>query len=171
MPVRFSTRIEMRSQSQDRSFTRILAGLLLIAGALVLLWFNRGFALYAVTGLFWSQTEGRVMDTRTTSKPTVQFATADGTAESFKEDYIQLCGGRSSFCFIRSFAPGERVPVVFDPSAPQNAYIHDWALTASVLTWFIMAGALILFLLITAVALVRRPFSASISFDRGPESR
>lgn len=170
MPVRFSTRIAVRSQSQNRSATRILAGLLLIAGALLVLWINRGFALYAVTGLFWSQTEGKVVDTRTTSKPTVQFTTADGTTESFKEDYILLCGGRSSFCFIRNFAPGERVPVVFDPRAPQNAYIHDWALTSSVLTWFLVAGAMVLFLVITAVALVRRPFSATVYFDRDPGS-
>lgn len=170
MPVRFNTRIEVRSQSQNRSATRILAGLLLISGALLLLWINRGFALYAATGLFWSRTEGRVVDARNMSTPTVQFTTADGTIESFKEDYVLLCGGRSSFCFVRNFSTGERVPVVFDPSAPQNAYIYDWALTSSVLTWFIVAGALVLFLVMTAAALVRRPFSASVSFGRDPES-
>lgn len=166
MPTRVTTRIAVRSTSPQRRPTAILCLLVLIAAALLMLWFNRGFALYAATGLSWTRTEGTVVSTRTTSIPTVEFTTADGTSESFKEDYILLCGGRSTFCFIRNFTPGERVPVVFDPRAPQHAYIHDWALTATVLSWFIVVVILAV-LLLMMTALVGRPFKASVTFERG----
>ena len=139
----------------------LLGGAVLLAGTLVLLWINLGFARYALTGFFWAETGGTVLNACSSSSPTIQFTTPDGAAHTFSEDYILLCG-RRSLCFVRDFSPGQAVPVVYDPSAPQYAYIHDWALTSNVILWFFEAALALLFAALLAFALRRRPLNLSI---------
>jgi hypothetical protein len=53
------------------------------------------------------------------------------------------------------------VPVVYDPVAPQRAFVHDWALFAGVITWFLAAGTGLLFALMFAVAFAKKPLNVS----------
>jgi hypothetical protein len=155
-----STRVSIapRTEQKPRGVA-LLGGTILLVGVVWLLWVQRGFAEYALTGIFWDEAQGTVVDathrSRNTSKPIVEFSTPDGAMHAFTEDYVRLCGGRRSFCFIRSFEPGEQVPVVYNPREPAQAYIHDWALFATVLTVFLEACAAAL-LALMLVALVRR---------------
>lgn len=174
MPVRITNRIQVRSQSTGSTSLRpkaILCAVILLAGVAFLLWLNRGFALYGLTGLFWQQAEGTVIQAEpNNSKPTIQFSTPDGGLYSFSEDYILLCGGRRTFCAIRDFITGQQVPVVYDPRQPSLAFVHDWALTATVITVFIEAGIGLLFLLMLAVLLMNKPIGVSLSFNSSPDS-
>jgi hypothetical protein len=106
----------------------------LLVGLIFLLWVNIGFAQYALTGIFWRQTEGKVISSLTTSTPIIQFNAANGVSYVFEEDYYWLCG-RRSLCFIRDFAPEQVVPVVYNPRAPYRVFVYDWALFANVITW------------------------------------
>ena len=176
MPIRISgsTRIAIgEREEQKRPGVAILGGMILLAGAVWLLWMNRGFAEYALTGIFWDKAEGTVVNTangfRSTSRPTVEFATPDGAIQEFKEDYVRLCGGSRSFCFVRSFDPGEQVPVVYNPREPAQAYIHDWALSATVLTVFLEASAALLLALMMVVLVRRRPIGVTIRFGGNDE--
>ena len=150
------------SPPQRSRSVRLLAAFALLAAGFWLLWINIGFARYAVTGLFWDDAGGTVLNSRTTSSPAIQFTTPDGAAHTFSEDYILLCQSRHSLCFVRTFQPGQFVPVVYDPTAPQRAYIHDWALTSGVMTWFLEAACTLFFALMIAVILRRKPLNASI---------
>ena len=176
MPIRISgsTRIAIEErEEQKRPGVAILGGMILLAGAVWLLWMNRGFAEYALTGIFWDKAEGTVVNathsSRSTSRPIVEFSAADGDRYAFNEDYVRLCGGRRSFCFVRSFDPGEQVPVVYNPREPMQAYIHDWALSATVLTVFLEAGAALLLALMMVVLLRRRPIGVTIRFGGNDE--
>jgi Protein of unknown function (DUF3592) len=173
MPVRITNRIQVRSLATSSTRSRpkaIFFCAILLAGVAFLLWLNRGFALYGLTGLFWSETEGTVIHARNPSTPTIQFSTPDGALYSFSEDYILLCGGRSSFCFIRDFTLGQQVPVVYDPRKPDLAYVHDWALTATVITVFIEAGIGFLIILMLALLLINKPVRVSMNFDSNSDS-
>lgn len=99
-----------------------------------------------------------------TSRPIVEFSTPGGARYAFTEDYVRLCRGRRSFCFVPSFEPGEQVPVVYNPRDPARAYIHDWVLLATVLTVFLEAGAALLLALMMVVLVRRRPIEATIRF-------
>jgi hypothetical protein len=125
---------------------------------------NRGFADYALTGWFWNQTGGTVMDAASTSTPTIEFTTPDGATHEFREDYIILCQGKRSFCFIRDFDPGQQVPVVYNPGSPKMAYVHDWALSSTVITVFLETAAELFFVLMMVVMVRRRPIRAAVRF-------
>jgi hypothetical protein len=171
MPIRISgsTRIGIEERREQRPRgVALLAGTILLAGTVWLLWMNRGFAEYALTGIFWEKAQGTVVDVthsyRPTSRPIVEFSTPDGARHAFTEDYLQLCGHRRTFCFVRSFDPSEQVPVVYNPREPAQAYIHDWALFATVLSVFLEAGAAVLLALVMVVLVRRRPIEATVRF-------
>ena len=164
MPIRFSAgaSVRLKSQAQNRSGRALLALLVGLAATTFLLWLNRQFIDYAVTGIFWSRTDGIVTDPKTTDTPHIQFSSADANIHLFKEDYILLCGSRYSFCFIRDFSPGEVVPVVYDPKSPMLAFVCDWALTANVISVFIEAGIwLLLVMILIFPGIVGRSVSVS----------
>ena len=167
----FSSRVEARPSAGPKPRPAALfGGAALLLGALVLLYLNVGFASYALTGIFWARAEGVVTTPGTTSAPVIRFATPDGMTHSFSEDYVLLCGGRYTFCLARDFTQGEAVPVVYDPAVPQRAFIHDWALFASTVSWFIELGAAILFALMLAVAILQRPLRMGVTIDAGSRS-
>jgi hypothetical protein len=143
--------------------TRLLAGAVLLAAALFLLVTNIDFARFAVTGFFWVRANGTVLSAQRTSIPSIQFATPDGAAHLFTENYLRLCG-RRSFCYRRDFTPGESVPVVYDPAAPARAFVWDWALFANVLSWFFEAALALILALMCLVLLRARPLAVSIEF-------
>lgn len=169
MPARFNFSLRVQQQASQgtprRRSTAVAGCALLIAALIFLLWLRFDFARYAVTGFLWHQTEGTVINPRITSEPTIQFASRDGATHTFTEDYYLLCGRRSSICFIRDFSPGQIVPIVYNPSDPQTAFVDDWALSANVITWFTEAGALIVLAMITTVLLRNTPLQ--ISFQLG----
>jgi len=152
----------IESRAPRRRNAAMLGGILFVAGAILFLWLNIGFARFALAGFLWERTNGIVQDASRTSIPAIQFATSDGVSHSFKEDYILLCGGRSSMCWIRDFDPGQVVPVVYDPGYPQRAFVHDWALFAGVITWLLVACAGLFFALMTAVAFMKKPLKFSV---------
>lgn len=176
MPVTFrtSTRVEARpvappDSPAPRRPLRALGGAALIAGLLFLLYFQRDFGLYAFTGLFWQHADGIVVSTYRTSKPAVEFFSADNAIHTFNEDYIRLCGGRRSFCFIRTFTKGQQVPVVYPPWAADHAYIHDWALFANAASWCLEALIALLFAWAIPSLLGRRSRSISFQYNSAPE--
>jgi hypothetical protein len=174
MPIRFSSNISIRSRSTtgfapQRRGMVLLGGMLLLAGCIFYLWQEGGFALYALTGFRWSHAEGTVTSPKRTSKPTIQFSAGDGSPVLFKEDYILLWGGRSSFCWIRDFQPGQVVPVVYDPGEPARAYVHDWALFATAISWFVVAGIGLFFALIMCVPFIKTPVNLSIGVQRSAD--
>jgi hypothetical protein len=151
-----------RPAQSRNSGVRLLAGFALLAATLFLLWINVGFARYALTGLFWTQIDGTVLDSSVHSSwPTVQFLTPDGAAHTFSEDYIILCG-RRSLCIARNFTAGQVVPVVYDSTNPRFAYIRDWALYSNVLTWFFEAAIGLFFASMIALLLVKKPLNFSV---------
>lgn len=133
----------------------------LVVAMLIMLWFNAGFWRYALTGLFWTETRGVVVSPSRTSTPIIQYKTRDGTIRSFSEDYVLLCGGRSSFCFVRNFDRGDTIPVVYDPSAPERVFVDDWALRANVINWFLEAGFTLILSLILFVVVRRKSINVS----------
>lgn len=140
-------------------------------GIPIFLWYNISFAVYGVSGLSWIHTNGTVTSSRTTEVPAIQFTARDGSPTAFTEDYIVMCGSHS-FCFRRSFDPGQVVPVVYDPGTPTRAYVYDWALFSNTITWFLMAGFWLLFLLLFVG--VRFPASAtnfSVRIGRSPDAQ
>ena len=173
MPSRFNFSVKIQQQASQatpkRRSTAVAGCVLLIAGLICLLWLRFDFARYAVTGFLWHQTEGTVINPRITSAPTIQFASREGATHTFTEDYYLLCGRRSSICFIRDFSPGQIVPVVYNPCAPQIAFVDDWALTANVITWFTEAGAVIVLAMIATVLLSNTP--PRMSFQLGNSER
>lgn len=148
----------------------MLALVVAILAVTGLLWMNRDFIDYALTGLSWSKADGVIINTKTTDKPSVQFSTADVGIRIFKEDYNLLCGTRHSICFDRNFAPGEVVPVVYDPNSSTRAFIHDWALTANVISVFIEAGIwFFLVVLLIFPGIVSKSSRMSIQVGGNPE--
>lgn len=141
---------------------------ILLAGGVAWLTFHAEFARYALTASSWATAEGTVVSRDATSIPTVQFAAGDGAVYSFSEDYLLMCGRRRGFCLVRTFKPGETVPVVYDPAAPKRAYIHDWALFANVGGWFVLA---IVCLFVPWIAFSGKSPAISIQLgrDRNPE--
>jgi hypothetical protein len=129
------------------------------------------FAWYALSGYHWTRTLGTVVSHQRTSDPAIEFTAGDGLAHSFTEDYMQLCGGRSSFCFIRTFEPGQVITVVYDPWNPARAFVHDYALFTNVITWFVEVGVALLVLWVLAPALSRKARTLSIRLGRGQEQR
>jgi hypothetical protein len=101
------------------------------------------------------------------SAPTIEFSTPEGASHQFSEDYILLCTGRRSFCYARNFTLGQQVPVVYDPARPERAFVHDWALTATVITVFLEAGIGLLFLLALAALLSKGAIRASVRLGPG----
>lgn len=159
---RVATQDGVKPQPSNQRGLALFGGALLLCGVLFLLYVNFGFARYALTGFLWMRTDGTVLSPSRTSTPTIQFTSGDGAAHVFTEDYVILCGGRRTFCFIRDFNPGQLVPVVYDPGAPQRAFVHDWALFSSTITWFLEAGAALLLALMLAVALAKKPLAISV---------
>lgn len=142
MRMRISLKAGVRSTPQRSTSrnTALLAGVGLLAMDLVLLYLGFGFAEYGFGGfLWWSQASGTVLSVTDSSAPTVEFVTGEGALHQFHEDYILLCQSRRSLCWVRTFTAGEKVPVVFDPHAPNRAFIDDWALMANSLTWILEA--------------------------------
>jgi hypothetical protein len=168
----FRASVSLRSRSKTAWGTRsrgavLLGGTLLVAAAILYLSVQVSFAKYAFTGLWWIHTEGTVTNSATTSVPTIRFTARDGSAVLFKEDYILLCGGGRSFCWIRDFTPGQVVPVVYDPAEPTRAYVHDWALFANVLGWFAVAGIGLILALIMFLPSIKTPVEFSIRMGSG----
>ena len=168
MPFSFNTRTTVRSvelAQPNRRGRALFGGICLLAACVVLVWLNFSFARYAVTGFRWVETDGTVVSLHKTSSPTIQFTAGDGASYNFSEDYYLIC--RRSLCFVRYFQPGEVVPVIYDPSAPQRAFVHDWALSVGVLNWFaaVVIGAL--FALVIFVALAKKPINFSVRVSGG----
>lgn len=165
MPITFSTRISVETRQGTRPRGgALLAVFVLLAMAVILLWLDRGFAEYTMTGILWDQAQGTVVDATNNSVPTVEFSTPDGATHQFKEDYILLCQGSRRFCFVRSFQLGEQVPVVYNPQRPARAYIHDEALYGSVLGFFVDAILALLLVPMMIIAVRRKPMQATIQF-------
>jgi hypothetical protein len=164
MPVRIRTDIGVEQRGSSPRGVRILAGFVLIAIVAALLWTQRGFAEFALLGNFWEETAGTVVKAADSSVPTIEFTTPDGATHSFSENYWILCG-RRSLCFRRNFTVGEQVPVLYDPKSPRTALVHDWALTATIISLFIEAGVGILLVLMMIVLIRKKPISASIEFS------
>lgn len=144
----------------------LLGGAVLLAACVLLLWINRGFGIYAITGFLWPHTDGVVISARRTSSPTIQFQTRDGATRQFTEDYIRLCGGGHDLCWIREFNPGQVVPLVYDPAFPVRAYVRDFALYSNVLSFFLELGAAAFFAFIICLALFNRPINYSIRIGK-----
>ena len=171
MRISLSASVRPISQTRVSNNTAVLAGVVLLLADAVLLCVGFGFAQYALGGLlFWPQANGMVVNARNSSRPTVQYVDADGTPRQFHEDYILLCGSRRSFCWVRRFTVGESVPVVYDPRAPDRAYIHDWALTANALTWFFEAFLGVLLLGMVTVRATGKARSFSIRIGQSAEA-
>jgi hypothetical protein len=166
MGIRFSYSVCVQSRETATTPCRrgvaLFGCLVLFVGTVGMLCWNIGFARYAITGMFWQRTSGTVVDARTTSTPTILFEGRDGAGHRFTEDYILLCGGSRSFCFIRDFDPGETVPVVYDPGAPRAAFVDDWALSAGVISWFGEAAAALFFAGMMALLVGRKPLDISV---------
>ncbi len=167
MPTYFNVNVGTQPRPSHRRGIALLSCVLLLAGAIFMVCVNFDFARYAVTWFRWTQTEGTVTNPAKTTSPTIQFATEDGVTHSFTEDYVLLCGTRSSFCFIRSFDPGQTVPVVYDPGTPQRAFVHDWALFAGVIQWFAGIGCGLIIALMLAAWLSSKPLSVSFEVGSG----
>jgi hypothetical protein len=135
--IQFNVKRQVLDQSPtNRSpFVQWLCATLLMVLALGYLWFEFGFARYAVTSFFWKQTTGTVISPGTTFRPTIRFESIDGLSHTFSEDYNLLCGNRREPCWPRRLHQGEVVPVVYDPARPDRVFVHDWALFANVLEW------------------------------------
>lgn len=160
----FSSKFSVRTRSvTPRRKGALWGGVLLLAGAVAWLYFHAGFAWYALTGSLWKHAEGTVVSAGRTPIPTVQFTARDGLVYQFSEDYIQLCGGRRDFCLIRTFVPGQAVPVVYDPLAPRRAFIHDWALFENVGSWFLMALVSLLLAWMIWIAFSGKPANITVS--------
>lgn len=127
-------RSELPAYGRRTRLIRYPAIFLLLAGC-VYFALTGGFLRYAVTFPLWNHAEGEVIGLirNADSNPIVRFKAADGSLQHFDENYFLLCAGRYSFCFARRFTTGEKVPVVYDPLAPQRAYINDWALKENIL--------------------------------------
>lgn len=166
MPIRINTRLRVETAQTARPRGKaLLAATALLAMALILLWLDRGFGVYAATGLFWNEAPGAVVDASRSSVPVIEFATPDGATHRFREDYIQTCRNSRKFCFVRSFQLGEQVPVVYSPRNPERAYVHDWALYASVLGFFLELVLAFFMVLMAMVAVRRRPMEESVEFS------
>lgn len=166
MPFSFNVNTRVRSQETEPPRprgVRLLAGAVLLAAIVALLWMNFDFARYALTGFLWKQVDGTVLSARSTSTPDIRFTAPDGTSHTFHEDYIRMCG-RRSLCFIRDLDPGQVVPVVYDPATPQRAYVRDWALTSNCILWFFELSVGLLSGLMFAVAVRRKPLEVSVRF-------
>jgi hypothetical protein len=171
MPSDINATIRVQSRTPRRRGAALLGGGALIAGLVFLLCINIGFARYAVSGFLWIRADGTVLTSCRTSDPTIQFLARNGAAHQFKEDYVILCGGRRSLCFIRDFNPHQVVPVVYDPGNPDRAFVSDWALTAGVITWVGEAVAGLLLALMMFVSLVRKPLNIRIGMGNRADAQ
>jgi hypothetical protein len=172
--MRISMNASLRPAAQSVVVSRktgLLAGVLLLAMDLVLLYVGFGFAEYGLSGfLWWSSANGTVISASNSSVPTVEFVDAYGTPWQFHEDYIVLCQSRRSFCWVRNFSPGQTVPIVYDPHDPNRAYIHDWALTANALTWVFEACLAVLLLWMLTFRFTGKPRSFSLEIGQSAET-
>jgi hypothetical protein len=169
MRMTISSRARVTTLSGGNRGTAVLGGVLLVGGLIFLLWLRFGFARYAFTAFLWKHTNGTVMNSRLTTDPTIQFTSVDGSPHAFSEDYFLLCGHRS-LCYRRSFSPGEVVSIVYDPGAPERAYVYDFALFTTIAEWCFEAGLLLLFLFVLMLLLRGRSSSSmSIRIDTNPD--
>jgi hypothetical protein len=170
--VQIRYNLSIRSHRPASRRATLFGGAIGLVGVLVLLWINIGFARYAITGFFWTRTTGTVLAGPNSFAPAIQFATIDGAVHTFSEDYMSLCGNFHAFCVLRSFTPGQVVPIVYDPAEPSRAFIHDWALISSVITWFLELAVCLLAAIGIAVTLRRKPHKLSLAQtpvrSRGP---
>jgi hypothetical protein len=168
MPFSFNARTTVRSVEPARSNRRgwaLLGGICLLAACVFLLWLNFSFARYAVTGFRWVETDGTVVTRHRTSAPTIHFSARDGASYNFSEDYYLIC--RRSLCFVRNFQPGQVVPVIYDPSVPERAFVHDWALSVGVFNWFAAAVIGAFFALGIFLLLTKKPINFSVRVSGG----
>jgi hypothetical protein len=168
MPANFNLKINARDREApaSRSPIAVWGSFLLLAGSVLLVSININFGRYGLTWFLWNRADGTVTSPARTSKPTIRFATRDGVSQSFTENYVLLCGASRDFCAIRDFDPGQAVPVVYDPGAPERAFVYDWALFSGVISWFLELGCAFLFALIFAVMIARKPLSISFNIRR-----
>jgi len=162
--VRASSRIRTTTVGTAHRGKAIFCCAALMALCILLLCVRLGFARYAFTFFLWQSAEGTVMNSRSTTDPSIQFAAVDGSLHAFSEDYFLLCGHRS-LCYRRSFSPGEVVPIVYDPGTPERAYVHDWALYVTIFEWFVEAFFLLLFALLFWNLIRGGSVSRSIEFS------
>lgn len=162
--VRASSHIRTTAVKNQHRGKAIIGCVALMAMLILLMGLRIGFARYAFTFFVWQSAEGTVTNSRTTYDPTIQFAAVDGSLHAFSEDYLLLCG-RRSLCFSRRFAPGEVVPVVYDPGAPERAYVHDFALRSTIFEWFAEAFFLLLITLLFRNLVRGGSGSTSIEFS------
>jgi hypothetical protein len=155
------------ARTGPRRGTAILGAVALLAMLVFLMWMRIGFARYAFTAFLWDRSQGAVLNTRSTSDPTIGFAARDGSFHSFSEDYSRLCG-RRSLCFPRTFTPAEAVPVVYDPAEPSRAYVRDFALYSTIFEWLVEAFFFLLIALVLSRLLSGQ--SGDLSIPIGPRS-
>jgi hypothetical protein len=163
-----SSRITITARTSGHRGEEILFCALLMAGLIFLMGLRIGFARYAFTAFLWQHAEGAVLNTRSTSDPTIGFAARDGSFHSFSEDYSRLCG-RRSLCFPRTFTPAEAVPVVYDPAEPSRAYVRDFALYSTIFEWLVEAFFFLLIALVLSSQLMGDG-SGDLSIPIGPRS-
>lgn len=147
MQIAVNSRTRVTTWTSPHRGKAIFGCAALMAMLLLLMCLRLGFARYAFTWFLWQRADGTVMNSRSTTNPTLQFAAVDGSLHAFNEDYFLLCG-RRSLCYRRSFAPGEVVPVVYDPASPGRAFVHDFALYSTIFEWFVEAFFLLLIALL-----------------------
>jgi hypothetical protein len=168
--IRTSGRITATTRTSGRRGKAILFSALLMAGLIFLLGLRLDFARYAFTAFLWERADGTVMNTRTTTIPTIEFAARDGSLRAFSEDYFLLCG-RRSLCFRRSFTPGQVVPVVYDPGSPDRAFVRDFALYSTIFEWFVEAFFLLLITLLMVNLILGSSGNLSVQLGSDPRAQ
>ena len=168
MQVTINTRTRVTTQTTGPRGKAILFVALLMGVLIFFLCLRLSFARYAFTAFLWQRADGVVISTRKTSDPTIEFAARDETLHTFSEDYISLCGHRS-LCFWRTFTPREVVPVVYDPAAPNRAFVRDFALYSTIFEWLVEASFLLLMTWLLLLLVRSGTGDVSIQVGSGPD--
>jgi hypothetical protein len=169
MRVSIRTSSRVSTQTRGRRGKAILGVALLMVLLIFLMGLRLDFARYAFTAILWQRADGTVVNPGRVWNPTLQFVAHDGSLHAFNEDYGLLCG-RRSLCFPRNFTRGEVVPVVYDPAAPERAFVRDFALYSTIFEWFVEAFILLLMALLLSSLVSGGSGTLSIPIGPRPDS-